>query len=162
MLEALKDSYPHQLRCPGRAVGGTAILTSLTPVPGTEVCAPGLTAMQLIAGDERFWAVSIHMHWPWPYSQAEHVEMLVPILTQLKGPAIMAGDFNMVRWAYSVKRMAASLDVRPGGPTIGSFQGLSAVLPLAIDHVFSTRSGRVTLRGLHGSDHYGLLAEMEI
>lgn len=162
LLEALKDSYPHQLSCPGRAVGGTAIVTALTPVPGTEVCGPGLAAMQVVSGDERFWVVSVHMHWPWPYSQADHVDLLVPILSQLKGPAIMAGDFNMVRWAHSVTQLAASLDVRPGGPTIGTYQGLSSLIPLAIDHVFSTRSGRVSLRGLVGSDHFGLLAEMEI
>ena len=118
--------------------------------------------MQVVSGEDRFWVVSVHLQWPWPYSQSDHVTLLEPILSQLKGPAIMAGDFNMVRWAYSVKRLADSLDVRPGGPMLGTFQGLSSLYPLAIDHVFSTRGGRVTLRDLFGSDHNGLLAEMEI
>ena len=165
-LDGLKDAFPHQLLCPGGAVGGPAILTRLTPVKGTEVCGPGLAAMQVVAGPadnpDRFWVVSIHLHWPWPYGQAEHVDRLLPILDQLQGPAIMAGDFNMVRWASSVARMAEILGVRPAGPMEGSYIGLSSLFPLPIDHVFATQGGRVTLRPAAGSDHLGLLAGVEI
>lgn len=165
-LDGLKDAFPHQLLCPGAAVGGPAILTRLTPVPGTEVCGPGLAAMQVVAGpadnQDRFWVVSVHLHWPWPYGQAEHVDRLLPILDQLQGPAIMAGDFNMVRWANSVTRLAEILGVRPAGPTMGSYVGLSSVFQLPIDHVFATQGGRVSARPAAGSDHLGLLAGVEI
>lgn len=164
-LDGLKDAYPHQLLCPGARVGGPAILTRLTPVAGTSFCGPGLAAMQVVAGSEaedRFWLVSVHLHWPWPYQQARHVELLLPILDRLDGPAIMAGDFNMVRWANSVTEMAAILGVRPAGPTMGSYVGLSQLFPLPIDHVFATRGGKVSPRPLAGSDHLGLLAEVEI
>jgi endonuclease/exonuclease/phosphatase (EEP) superfamily protein YafD len=165
-LDGLKDLFPHQLLCPGAAVGGPAILTRLTPVKGTEVCGPGLAAMQVVAGpvedQDRFWVVSIHLHWPWPYGQADHVDRLLPILDQLQGPAIMAGDFNMVRWASSVTRLAEILGVRPTGPMQGSYVGLSSLFPLPIDHVFATQGGRVTLRPVVGSDHMGLLAGVEL
>ena len=165
LLARLKDAYPHQHVCPGGRVGGTAILTRLVPVPGTAFCAPGLAVMQVVAGlegQDRFWLVSVHLHWPWPYAQADHVDLLLPILDRLQGPAIMAGDFNMVRWAHSVTSMAEILDVRPAGPTLGTFSGWSDFFRLPIDHVFATRGGRVSPRGALGSDHLGLLAQVEI
>jgi endonuclease/exonuclease/phosphatase (EEP) superfamily protein YafD len=161
LLENLTDGYPHQLRCPGTRVGGTAILTRLTPVPGTDVCAPGLAARQVVSGKDRFWVISVHLHWPWPYRQGEHVELLLPVIDRLKGPKILAGDFNMVRWANAVTRMAAVAGVRPAGPTFGSYIGLAPWLPLPIDHVFATRGGRVETRAALGSDHLGLLARVE-
>jgi endonuclease/exonuclease/phosphatase (EEP) superfamily protein YafD len=165
LLAALKDVYPYQHVCPGPSVGGTAILTQLTPVEGTAFCAPGLAVMQVVAGKEgedRFWLASVHLHWPWPYQQADHVKLLLPVLDRIKGPAIMAGDFNMVRWATSVTEMANILDVRPAGPTFGSYLGLSSMFRLPIDHVFATRGGKVSPRGAFGSDHLGLFAEVGI
>lgn len=165
-METLQDAWPHQLLCPGGTVGGTAILTRLPPVEGTAFCGPGLAVMQVVGGTadvpEPFWIVSVHLHWPWPYRQAEHVRLLLPILDKLQGPAIMAGDFNMVRWANSVRDMSDILGVRPAGPTMGSYVGLSSVLPLPIDHVFASQGGRVTLRPAAGSDHLGLLAQVGI
>ena len=165
-MDGLKDAWPHQLLCPGGRVGGPAILSRLPAVAGTEFCGPGLAAMQVVGGapdnPDLFWVVSVHLHWPWPYSQAEHVDLLLPILDKLQGPAIMAGDFNMVRWANSVTQMAEILGVRPAGPTTGSYVGLSSLLPLPIDHVFATHGGKVTPRPAAGSDHLGLLADVAI
>lgn len=165
-MDGLQDAWPHQLLCPGGTVGGPAILTRLDPVQGTEFCGPGLAAMQVVAGPaekrDRFWLVSVHLHWPWPYGQADQVDLVLPILDKLQGPAVMAGDFNMVRWANSVTRMADILGVRPTGPTAGSYIGLSPLMPLPLDHVFSTLGGRVTLRPAAGSDHLGLLAEVAL
>ena len=161
MVEALKDRYPHQHFCPGGRVGGVAILTELEPVAGTAFCAPRLAAMQVVDAERRFWVVSLHLSWPWPYNQGDHVRELLPVLDKLEGPAVMAGDFNMVRWAISVKRLADILGVRPAGPTTGSYIGWSRWAALPIDHVFATRSGRVVPRGALGSDHLGLLANVE-
>lgn len=162
LLAGLQDLYPTQHLCPGGRVGGPAILTRLEPVAGTEFCGPNLAALQVAAGEERFWVVSVHLHWPWPYNQADHVELLLPILDKLEGPVVMGGDFNMVRWANSVTRLAEIVGTRPAGPTFGSYIGLSSLLPLPIDHVFATRGGKVTPRPAAGSDHLGLLALVEI
>jgi endonuclease/exonuclease/phosphatase (EEP) superfamily protein YafD len=165
LLAALRDVYPYQQTCPGPRVGGTAILTRLTPVPGTAFCGPGLAALQVVAGNEgqdRVWLVSVHLPWPWPYPQAERIERLLPILDRLQGPAILAGDFNMVRWANSVQRLSGILGTRPAGPTFGSYVGWSSRIGLPIDHVFAPRGGRVSPRGAFGSDHLGLLAEVGI
>ncbi len=161
MLAALADQFPNQHVCPGGRVGGTAVLSTLAMVPGTAFCGPGMAAVQLVAPDKRFWAVSVHLHWPWPYSQSDQVDLLLPVLGRLDGPAVLAGDFNMVRWAHSVQRLSEIIGVRPAGPTVGTYFGLSQWLPLPIDHVFASSSGRVVPRGALGSDHLGLLAEVE-
>lgn len=162
MLDSLQDLYPTRHLCPGGTVGGPAILTKLEPVAGTAFCGPNLAALQVVAGEQRFWLVSVHLHWPWPYRQADQVEQLLPILDRLEGPVVMAGDFNMVRWANSVTRMAQIVGTRPVGQTFGTFTGLSHLFPLPIDHVFSTRGGKVAPRPAAGSDHLGLLALVEI
>ena len=162
MLASLKDLYPTQHLCPGGTVGGTAVLTRLEPVAGTAFCGPNLAALQVVAGEERFWLVSVHLHWPWPYNQAAHTDLLVPILDRLEGPVVMAGDFNMVRWAHSVTRLSEIVGTRPVGATFGSYIGLSSLFPLPIDHVFATQGGKVAPRPAAGSDHLGLLAEVEI
>ena len=162
MLAALKDIYPAQHLCPGGRVGGQAVLTRLEPVPGTAFCGPNMAALQVVSGEERFWVVSVHLHWPWPYRQADHVELLLPVLDKLEGPVVMAGDFNMVRWASSVTRLADIVGTRPAGPTFGSYIGLGTLFPLPIDHVFATEGGKVAPRPAAGSDHLGILALVEI
>jgi endonuclease/exonuclease/phosphatase (EEP) superfamily protein YafD len=162
LLADLTDTLPHQLVCPGGRVGGTAVATRFTPVPGATLCAPGLAAMQVRTKDAEFWIVSVHLHWPWPYQQADHTRALLPVLAGLKGPVIMAGDFNMVRWGSSVGRLAAAARVQPAGPTMGSYLGFAPWLRLPVDHVFSPSGGRVAPRSLLGSDHLGLVAGLEL
>lgn len=162
MLVALSDLYPHQQICPWGSVGGTAVLSRLPMVEGTGFCAPGLAAMQVADEGQRFWVVSVHLHWPWPYGQADHVRVLMPVLARLEGPVIMAGDFNMVVWADAVKRLAAITRTEAAAPTFGSYTGFEPWLILPIDHVFSPAGGRVTLRKALGSDHLGLLARVEL
>lgn len=165
-LDGMRDAFPTRHLCPGGVVGGTAVLSRLPAVASTAFCGPGLAAVQLVGGTAEnpkpFWAVSVHLHWPWPYQQADHVALLLPILDRLQGPAVMAGDFNMVRWGNSVRELSEILGVRAAGPTAGSYVGLLPILPLPIDHVFATGGGRVGLRPALGSDHLGLLALVSI
>lgn len=162
LLAALTDVLPHQLYCPFTTVGGTAVATSLPPVPGGEICAPGLAAMQVQLDKRQVWIVSVHLDWPWPYEQTDHVAELLPVLARLEGPVAMAGDFNMVRWAASVGQLAAVARVQPAGPTGGSYMGFAPWLTLPIDHVFAPNGGRISFRGALGSDHLGLVAGLEL
>jgi endonuclease/exonuclease/phosphatase (EEP) superfamily protein YafD len=164
LLAALADSFPHQHVCPFGPAGGVAVLSSLPPVPDAVVCAPGLAAMQVMVSDSQgeapVWVVSVHLYWPWPYEQADQVAALVPVLAGLDGSVVMGGDFNMVRWAHSVRQLAAAARVTPAGPSNGTFLGFAPVLALPIDHAFSPAGGRLELRALLGSDHLGLLARL--
>jgi endonuclease/exonuclease/phosphatase (EEP) superfamily protein YafD len=164
LLAGLSDRFPHQQVCAAESVGAVAVATSLPPVPGAVVCAPGLAAMQVMLpttqGETPVWLVSVHLHWPWPYGQRDQVDELLPVLAGLEGPVAMAGDFNMVRWAHSVRQMAAAARVNPAGPSNGTYLGFAPVLTLPIDHAFATVGGRLDLRPAHGSDHLGLLARL--
>lgn len=162
LLSDLADVLPHQLNCPGAGRGGTAVATALQPVPGGEVCMPGLAALQVQMEDKTLWIVSVHLAWPWPYRQVEHLGELVPVLEGLQGPVVMAGDFNMVRWAWSVRALAAAARARPVGATAGSYIGFSPWLGLPIDHAFAPGGGRVEYRDAFGSDHLGLVAQLEL
>ena len=161
MLVALADVLPHQLHCTLGRRGGTAVATSLPPVPGTEVCLPGMAAMQVTWRERKIWLVSIHLSWPWPYDQSEQVAELRRALEKLDGPVLMAGDFNMVRWAHSVTALAQSARAMAAGPSRGTFLGFGSVLALPIDHAFAPNGGRIRLRGALGSDHLGFTAELE-
>jgi endonuclease/exonuclease/phosphatase (EEP) superfamily protein YafD len=162
LLAALKDQFPYQLHCPWRAVGGTAVATSLTPIPGGEICAPGLAALQVEWNDRQVWIVSIHLHWPWPHKQADHVRDLLPVLKGLEGPVAMAGDFNMVRWGTSVDALAHSARVNAAGPSRGTYLGFAPLLWLPIDHAFAPHGGRLEYRDALGSDHRGVVAHLEL
>jgi endonuclease/exonuclease/phosphatase (EEP) superfamily protein YafD len=120
--------------------------------------------MQVMVTDSQgqvpVWIVSVHLHWPWPYGQQDHVAELLPVLAGLEGPAVVAGDFNMVRWAHSVRQIAAAARVVPAGPSNGTFLGFAPLLHLPIDHAFSPAGGRLDLRPALGSDHLGLLARL--
>jgi endonuclease/exonuclease/phosphatase (EEP) superfamily protein YafD len=111
-------------------------------------------------GEKPVWMVSIHLHWPWPYTQADHVATLLPVLAELEGPVVMAGDFNMVRWADSVRRMGAAARSLPAGPSAGTYTGFDPIMRLPIDHAFAPGGGRLELRPALGSDHLGLLARL--
>jgi endonuclease/exonuclease/phosphatase (EEP) superfamily protein YafD len=162
LLADLKDMLPTQFHCTEGSRGGTAVASNLPMVPGTEVCAPGLAAMQVLLDGKPLWVVSIHLSWPWPYGQAAHVAELAPILAGLEGPKLIGGDFNMVRWAYAVQQLANAAQVEPAGPTRGTFVGFGRYAALPIDHVLATRSGRVTYRPTLGSDHLGILADLAL
>lgn len=164
LLSALSDLFPYQHACDVGPVGAVAVASRLPPVPGAVVCAPGLAAMQVMVTDTQgaipVWIVSVHLQWPWPYLQQDHVAELLPILAGLDGSVVMAGDFNMVRWAHSVRQMAAVARVTPAGPSRGSFVRFEPILRLPIDHAFAPGGGRLELRPQLGSDHLGLLARL--
>lgn len=165
LMANLKDILPHQQFCRFDKVGGVAVASRLPSVPGAVVCAPGLAAMQVLVTDSQgqtpVWIVSVHLHWPWPYSQQDHAAVLQEVLAGLDGPVVMAGDFNMVGWAHSIRQLATAARVVAAGPSYGTYTGFAPLMRLPIDHAFAPAGGRLELRPALGSDHLGLLARLE-
>lgn len=103
------------------------------------------------------WIVSLHLHWPWPYRQAAHVDQLADDLAALKGPIIIGGDFNMTEGSYTLRRIQElTFTVRASGS--GGTYVLRDVVPLKIDHVLLPTCGFTARRPLFGSDHRGVVA----
>lgn len=160
LLRLLERDHPHQLRCPtGMLIGDTAILSRHPIVPGAGRCEGRATALRVETPQGPLWLVSVHLRWPWPFSQAAQVEALAETLSRLDGPAVLGGDLNMVPWSHAVRRLAAALRARPLGPAPATLR-IGGVLPLPIDHVLATGPGQVERRPLAGSDHHGLLARV--
>lgn len=166
ILDALKDTYPHQLRCTFAGVGGTALLSKRPFVGGGAACGDkgGLTLAQIVLPGGPVWIGALHLHWPWPYGQAAQVSDVLERLETLEGPVILAGDFNMQPWGSSVIRIARTIDAnRLGGYGI-TFPHLAPFVPLIIDHVLIPKGakGAIERRDLFGSDHRGLIAWIDL
>ena len=161
LLAALADVLPGQVYCPFLQVGGTAVATRWPVVAGSETCTMGLSALQAEMPAGRVWLVSIHMHWPWPYRQTSHLQSLLPVLQQLEGPVVVAGDFNMVPWSAALAAIRAAARVKPAGPVRGTFPEFGPLFVLPIDQVMAPGGASLELRPLFGSDHRGLLARFD-
>ncbi|GGE40355.1 endonuclease/exonuclease/phosphatase family protein [Actibacterium pelagium] len=162
ILAALKSEFPSQHLCgEKRGVGGMAVLSRWPRTKAEPICNWGFVAMQVQGPDTPVWIASVHLNWPYPHNQARQVSLLLPILKALDQPVVIGGDFNMVPYASSSRRIrrAAGVQAMPG--LHDSFPRFGRFLPLAIDHVWASKVTAVEVRPLLGSDHMGLLARIE-
>ncbi|MEQ8898132.1 MAG: endonuclease/exonuclease/phosphatase family protein [Roseovarius sp.] len=159
LLDLLWEAYPTQHLCRYTSRSGVAVLTRL-PTSGTPFCSEeiGLAVLPVETGAGTVRAMSLHFAWPYPGRQAKQVEWLTRYLGQGAGPAIMGGDFNMVPWSHTLRRIGRAAGFERAGPSRPTFQ--LGPFPLPIDHVFAPGGGRTEARGLSGSDHRGLVARV--
>lgn len=165
-MAKLFEHYPFSLSCKFRPRQEVAILTSLPTVSGSEICLPGggLAGVQVILpGGRPVWIVSLHLEWPFPYSQFQQSKLVSDRIGKLDGPVIVSGDFNMVPWGGSVREIREAAGNELLGKTRNSFKFGSWLLPLPIDTILVPKgtTGSVETRPFMGSDHLGLLARMD-
>jgi len=159
LLALLEDDYPHQQFCRFSAWSGMAVLSRF-PAVEEGICSDGrgMAGLQVEGPDGPFWALSIHLHWPWPHGQAGQVDGMLPQLRALDGPVVIGGDFNMVAWGRSVRRIAAATGTQRAGPRLPTI--FPYRVPLPIDMVFAPDPGRAERRPQFGSDHSGIVARV--
>lgn len=162
LLQMLEDDYPHQHLCRFQSWRGVAVLSRHPLVEQKTLCSPefGLAVAQIDAGQGPLWVAAIHLHWPFPFEQSGHAAKLEPILAGLDGPVVLAGDFNMVPWGWSVRRLQAVVEGQRAGPLRPTYW-LRAI-PLPIDHVLAPGGGQVEILERLGSDHNGLFARLNV
>lgn len=162
VLEALEASHPTQQFCDFAGVGGVAVLSRFPAVEGSAFCAEkdGLAAVQLKTDFGPIWLVSIHLHWPWPFGQAQQVDRLVVALQQLEGHVIIGGDFNAVGWSHTLRRIGRAAGAKRVTHHGSSFHLPKIHMPVTIDHVLTgpAFSQRAVSMPKLGSDHHGVLA----
>lgn len=159
-VDALADKFPTRIICQfrgeGGAIGGVAILTRL-PALESAKCANGLGLGSLKVDTKAgpVTLVSVHLPWPWPYEQPEQMKYFVDRLSELSGPVVLAGDFNMAPWGESVARIAEVTHTSIASGLRMSFHRDLFWLGLPLDHVLVDRSmtAEVTLLDKFGSDH---------
>jgi len=163
LLRSLGDEFPAQLHCNEGRRGGVAVLSVYEVINGTPTCAvdDAVAAMQVNTPHGPVWIVSIHLSWPWPFGQAAQAQKVARVIEQLDGHKILAGDFNSVRWAYAIRRIAQVGEVGYVGPSRPTFR-ISEILPVGIDHVMTSPAyaQEVIVMPKLGSDHNGVLARL--
>ncbi len=165
ILQGLSPDYSSQALCKFATVGGVAVAARFPKTKAPVICDEriGIVALQLATPKGPLWLVSLHLPWPFPFEQAEHVRQIVPILENLKGPIILGGDFNMVPWSYTMTQIEAATRSRRVGATHGTFL-LEETIMIPIDHVLAPTNciGEVSTLDLLGSDHHGVLARFTL
>ena len=165
ILAGLAPDYSSQTLCKFRSVGGVAVASRFPKTTSEPICHEelGLVALEVTTPNGPVWLASLHLAWPYPYEQAQHVMQVVPILEQLKGPVVLGGDFNMVPWSYTLTQIETATRARRVGATNGTFH-LAKTIMIPIDHVLAptTCVGEVSTLDLLGSDHHGVLARFTL
>lgn len=83
----------------------------------------------------------------------------MPMLTKMHVKrVILAGDFNMVPWGYTLRQIAEASGCLQIGPVWNKVSVI--VLPLPIDHILASGTGVSERRPRLGSDHFGLVARV--
>jgi len=172
VIELLKDDYPNSILCPYARVGGVAVISRLSKAPGaSEGCVQlgGLAWLRVIAGDRPVTVASVHLNWPYPFSQAPQVDRLTGRLENMPRPIVVAGDFNATPWSHAVARMARASDTEVAS-------GLRLTFPLRllpwvpaidmpIDQVLLPPGivpDAVTVGPGPGSDHRSVIARLAL
>jgi len=164
-----KGAYPYQQYCEFQSVGGLAILSKYPINQEKSICmkGEGLLSSQLIIHGQRINVVSLHLYWPFPYSQAEQVAKIKEVFRHVKAPLLIAGDFNAVSWSHSVKEIEEasstqvvnglrwSIDLKKDLPFI-------PFMKLSIDHTLL--SSEFEVNNIYvvkdfGSDHFPILTK---
>jgi len=163
ILDDLRADYPVQQFCPFRRVGGVAVMARGVTATNRLACAEdlGLAAVEVEGPTGRFWVAALHLPWPWPHEQAEHVDRVVQRLETLDGPVILAGDFNAVGWSHAVAQIAAAGGMARVGPYAATFDLPPLDYPIGIDHVLAPGGkGEIEIQPKLASDHHGILAHL--
>ena len=166
LIESVGDILPFVHYCHANRWTGTAIASRWPIVRGTARCDPDVRTayMQVETSKGPIWLVSIHQKWPWPSAQPEEKPAFLNFLKNLKGDVVVAGDFNMVPWSYTMQEYekAANASLIPG--LRGSFPLTWDVFWIPIDHILLADGfrGSAEMRGFFGSDHRGIVGRFNV
>lgn len=161
ILETLRQTYPHQHRCIQHR--GHVALLSRHPFVAQQPCDTHvMVAGQINIAGNNLWVASVHITWHWPINSRNSEKTLATKLAALPGPVVVAGDFNSFPWTHRMRQMRKASRTRHVGPLLATFSQNRVALPLPIDHVLAPVGGTLQKRPLFGSDHHGIVADVNI
>lgn len=172
VMELLAADYPFQTRCDAWRVGGPAIMSRLPMAPGAAkgcIKGQGMAWMRVMASGHPVSVASLHLHWPYPFAQADQIDRLESHLKKLPRPVLLAGDFNAAPWSHAVERVAQATDTDVAAGLRFSFdiKFNSWIPPIAvpIDHILVPEGLvplDVKLGPGPGSDHLSVIARISL
>lgn len=161
ILDMLEKSYPYQHLCRFSGWSGISLASSL-PFDGQPTCSNwrAVLVAPVQVNNERVWLVSTHIPWPWPHDSIRNEADAESVISELDGPIVIAGDFNVFPWSSRVRRIASMTNTQLAGPVRPTLK--LRHLPLPLDHVLAPGGGSLEVRPLLGSDHAGVVARVTI
>lgn len=165
-MEILKEIYPTFETCSFMPViGKVAVISRFSMIEGSKSCEEGHINIKVRAFDGQIINLSsIHLYWPFPFSQMEQVMGFVSKFP--KDHLILGGDFNSVPWGLSLAKIREHTGaIHTPGLRITlrrSFHKSLGLLYLPIDHVLSTAEfvpTGVEVGSSYGSDHVSTTVE---
>lgn len=158
-LPALLPDHPYQHICNFSGWSAMAVASRWPVSEGgcTDHRSLAYTMVDVPGGP--VWVASIHQVWPYPHEQAALLPDILAAVEAAPERQVIAGDFNMVPWGSSVRRIASAGGLNRIGPVFPTIEVRGIALP--IDHVLTDGvANDFGLRERMGSDHYGLVARI--
>jgi len=171
LLPKLAQDYPYSVQCAGRWYCSMVLLSRL-PLKAARVTSPTnlrpafVWARVRMPGREgrEITVIGTHIYRPStrPRLHVSHLNELAKFVNGLKGPYILAGDFNATPWSQSYRSFMRKTKLTAPGPMLPSWPAWPLPLPqVAIDHLFASKSLSIVGRGVGpnvGSDHLPIWA----
>ncbi len=170
---SLRERYPHRRFCNDWAGCDSALLSRWPITESRHILRgdgtpPAIDAAVDVHG-KRVRIVGVHLMNPeGPRRQQREMAWMARHLASSRGaPVIVAGDFNLTPWSFTLARFAGAAGLVRHTGLSGSWPGTSRWLPplFPIDHVLTSQHFapvRVTTGPRLGSDHLPVIATLSM
>lgn len=172
-LDAVADQYPYRVECWQEQWGDALVLSRfpLTDIRGTlpepKFRRP-MGAVEIAIEGRKLTLFPTHLTLPYPLNgrgrQTGEIDEIISAIATVKGPRILAGDFNASPWATTMVRTRTKLDMTLLTGASGTWpKFLPRALGIPIDHILATPELALQSRKLFtvsGSDHRAVLADI--
>jgi len=171
MLDNLGDLYPYRVDCMRQRLCRLALLSKRELIEPRAMLRgdanpPAVTARFNVDGRE-FTFYGVHMARPFNASwQRADYDGLIAALRPIRGPLLLAGDFNTTPWSWTMTRLTLATGMVRGRTFGATWPAQRPLFPqFLIDHVLArggigiveVRNGRAI-----GSDHLPVIAEISL
>ncbi|WP_182086225.1 endonuclease/exonuclease/phosphatase family protein [Aureimonas sp. ME7] len=170
-IPELMKTYPYKLGCAGQGECDTLLLSKHPPVSTFQATLDAVphrryVQFKLDIDGRALNLVGAHMSKPY-FDEIPDYELasLTGRIKALKGPVILAGDFNSAPWSPGLMQLAADTGLRFSGFYVSTWPVTAGRFGLPIDHVLTRGAQVLSLEALpdtFGSNHRGLLARIRI
>lgn len=172
-MPRLTQAYPYQIGCGVGTDGCDTLVLSKRPFAETSVSSIGdlwpnrLVKSAIDVDGTRITFVSVHL--AKPYFDDFQVNELVDLrgaVAAIKGPLVLAGDFNSAIIDPHIQRFVGAAGLNTVFPEPATWPIKAGRFGIAIDHVLARAPLRLTsverMEDSIGSNHFGLVAEIAL